>query len=70
MNKAVGHAPRERVSWNSPEAIGAIAAQVTLHVSVWVEIQHTIILLKATSVTLHVSVWVEIFVELIADLPD
>ena len=53
------HAPRERVSWNSPEAIGAIAAQVTLHVSVWVEIQRFTGYRKGKCVTLHVSVWVE-----------
>ena len=37
----LGHAPRERVSWNVPVAAGAGSVSVTLHVSVWVEIQRT-----------------------------
>ena len=32
------HAPRERVSWNSPIISFEISFRVTLHVSVWVEI--------------------------------
>ena len=34
----IGHAPRERVSWNSPLTSAALNPLVTLHVSVWVEI--------------------------------
>ena len=56
-----GHAPRERVSWNSEMKYYDFNLFVTLHVSVWVEIElffHSVI---RKSVTLHVSVWVEIF---------
>ena len=31
------HAPRERVSWNYKQAGNSIVVDVTLHVSVWVE---------------------------------
>ena len=34
-----GHAPRERVSWNWPLVSFQLSFSVTLHVSVWVEIQ-------------------------------
>ena len=53
------HAPRERVSWN--EIVGNVYdnPEVTLHVSVWVEILTRAISRKLKSVTLHVSVWVE-----------
>ena len=33
-----GHAPRERVSWNTADTLNWKNALVTLHVSVWVEI--------------------------------
>ena len=35
-------------------------SSVTLHVSVWVEIENSFVKSAATYVTLHVSVWVEI----------
>ena len=35
---AIRHAPRERVSWNSAYRCRSIGLFVTLHVSVWVEI--------------------------------
>ena len=35
----VGHAPRERVSWNDYEEYTDNLEEVTLHVSVWVEIK-------------------------------
>ena len=55
------HAPRERVSWNSKFiTLLPRPPQVTLHVSVWVEMM----IIQTNSwqdiVTLHVSVWVEI----------
>ena len=55
------HAPRERVSWNAVILRKfEIDLNVTLHVSVWVEI----VTISRTNVwavvTLHVSVWVEI----------
>ena len=36
--RLLGHAPRERVSWNCNKYIGITDNEVTLHVSVWVEI--------------------------------
>ena len=33
------HAPRERVSWNKIQDVRCKALRVTLHVSVWVEIE-------------------------------
>ena len=36
----VGHAPRERVSWNAWYVMQIRELQVTLHVSVWVEIKY------------------------------
>ena len=39
-NKKSRHAPRERVSWNKKGAWYIHTLWVTLHVSVWVEIQH------------------------------
>ena len=55
------HAPRERVSWNPYLTTAFEAVEVTLHVSVWVEILK-VMGVKASHpyVTLHVSVWVEI----------
>ena len=35
--------------------------EVTLHVSVWVEMKRQMLIITFASVTLHVSVWVEIF---------
>ena len=55
-----GHAPRERVSWNMEKRENLENIDVTLHVSVWVEIPAVIDVSSATVVTLHVSVWVEI----------
>ena len=55
-----GHAPRERVSWNSWQQDKIQNISVTLHVSVWVEIKIFTIFTSAEMVTLHVSVWVEI----------
>ena len=55
-----GHAPRERVSWNLTNLIVLSMIQVTLHVSVWVEILVIRTSCKTAVVTLHVSVWVEI----------
>ena len=43
------------------EIMGAILTNVTLHVSVWVEIYKTYDSESEPSVTLHVSVWVEIY---------
>ena len=54
------HAPRERVSWNIFVEERKIPYEVTLHVSVWVEIYNRPIYSKWPHVTLHVSVWVEI----------
>ena len=54
------HAPRERVSWNSFPCSILFRQKVTLHVSVWVEIQRPLKLCDSIYVTLHVSVWVEI----------
>ena len=53
------HAPRERVSWNYPSKIYRRKGDVTLHVSVWVEIVTERTTAEYTAVTLHVSVWVE-----------
>ena len=39
VHDRLGHAPRERVSWNNQDSRGKRVAYVTLHVSVWVEIQ-------------------------------
>ena len=54
------HAPRERVSWNRPKNQSVINPPVTLHVSVWVEIDGGLSADISAVVTLHVSVWVEI----------
>ena len=54
------HAPRERVSWNLSGLLLLCKEQVTLHVSVWVEIFFLIFAFIFVPVTLHVSVWVEI----------
>ena len=56
-----GHAPRERVSWNSTIGLIFNALIVTLHVSVWVEIVKLWQKCQVLVVTLHVSVWVEIY---------
>ena len=53
------HAPRERVSWNNWFYNIWFLTNVTLHVSVWVEIMLVLILIHSFWVTLHVSVWVE-----------
>ena len=37
MKNAESHAPRERVSWNELKVPMQKASEVTLHVSVWVE---------------------------------
>ena len=58
----VGHAPRERVSWNFHHRSFHCTPSVTLHVSVWVEIRRHFLQNFLTKVTLHVSVWVEILV--------
>ena len=55
------HAPRERVSWNEIANLSFKISSVTLHVSVWVEIEEHNRTDLAHWVTLHVSVWVEIF---------
>ena len=57
------HAPRERVSWNEKSVIKDGVEQVTLHVSVWVEISVLWFSQWLYAVTLHVSVWVEIKVK-------
>ena len=54
------HAPRERVSWNCPYCGDSANENVTLHVSVWVEIFSFDLSDISSIVTLHVSVWVEI----------
>ena len=56
----LGHAPRERVSWNIRQLWYEKSTLVTLHVSVWVEIEVKPLVYGEGSVTLHVSVWVEI----------
>ena len=56
----IGHAPRERVSWNVRTWKTPLTQEVTLHVSVWVEMKIFTIFTPAEMVTLHVSVWVEI----------
>ena len=58
--KVFSHAPRERVSWNEINLAHTRSLQVTLHVSVWVEIYKIIFRNFKSIVTLHVSVWVEI----------
>ncbi len=60
LSFAVGHAPRERVSWNLKILKYLKWQEVTLHVSVWVEMYALIFELAVPDVTLHVSVWVEI----------
>ena len=55
----VGHAPRERVSWNFSHDNSPFHALVTLHMSLWVEIYKSYLYLFTCVVTLHVSVWVE-----------
>ena len=57
----MGHAPRERVSWNVVFDFAINRFRVTLHVSVWVEIQCYFKEAYPDEVTLHVSVWVEIY---------
>ena len=54
------HAPRERVSWNEKFPTIETIFDVTLHVSVWVEICELYVCRNGAGVTLHVSVWVEI----------
>ena len=54
------HAPRERVSWNFVLSLHMRYQDVTLHVSVWVEIKFFHCARFVAWVTLHVSVWVEI----------
>ena len=56
---SLGHAPRERVSWNWQGMVIFLKCIVTLHVSVWVEILIKVNLSDIDRVTLHVSVWVE-----------
>ena len=56
----VRHAPRERVSWNDETQAEQLKSEVTLHVSVWVEIISMRLSIAKSLVTLHVSVWVEI----------
>ena len=56
------HAPRERVSWNIFYFKWCINLAVTLHVSVWVEIEIQARTCPYVLVTLHVSVWVEILI--------
>ena len=58
------HAPRERVSWNMMAMQLYSIKVVTLHVSVWVEIDKSYLYFFAVIVTLHVSVWVEISIVL------
>ena len=58
---ATRHAPRERVSWNLKVIWKWFCCQVTLHVSVWVEIFAPPPKFVPDIVTLHVSVWVEIY---------
>ena len=53
------HAPRERVSWNFLMILLPFQIFVTLHVSVWVEINKVRREHSKYPVTLHVSVWVE-----------
>ena len=60
MKSLKSHAPRERVSWNYTEKPYEAIYDVTLHVSVWVEIVDDNNLRQYNEVTLHVSVWVEI----------
>ena len=61
-NIAHSHAPRERVSWNTPHKFRHTFASVTLHVSVWVEITWFCLYSLFALVTLHVSVWVEMMI--------
>ena len=56
----IRHAPRERVSWNLRHLMYWHLQQVTLLVSVWVEIKRYSNHWRSQSVTLLVSVWVEI----------
>ena len=56
---AGSHAPRERVSWNKKQQVNAGEQEVTLHVSVWVEMKSAAMQDLPLQVTLHVSVWVE-----------
>ncbi len=58
--KKPSHAPRERVSWNQGALTAEPPPKVTLHVSVWVEMQNVLSADNSVIVTLHVSVWVEI----------
>ena len=63
--KYSGHAPRERVSWNSIICCDVVTPIVTLHVSVWVEIYVIGKISLYQLVTLHVSVWVEMYTVLL-----
>ena len=58
-SNVIGHAPRERVSWNSSIPTVIKYSLVTLHVSVWVEMPFITSYKTGIYVTLHVSVWVE-----------
>ena len=60
LSTEYSHAPRERVSWNQRGLIRWLMTEVTLHVSVWVEILDYVYTFNNEFVTLHVSVWVEI----------
>ena len=59
VNTLNSHAPRERVSWNLCTQHSRLVDSVTLHVSVWVEINLKWAFALTLFVTLHVSVWVE-----------
>ena len=63
IHHATCHAPRERVSWNQVQKPIENKLAVTLHVSVWVEMERFQALLRSVRVTLHVSVWVEIILK-------
>ena len=65
----ISHAPRERVSWNRRYLQTEELSQVTLHVSVWVEMPLRDMMWTKRLVTLHVSVWVEIPLKLLVLLP-
>ena len=56
---SICHAPRERVSWNPQNTESGWLRWVTLHVSVWVEMETPPAIICVVFVTLHVSVWVE-----------
>ena len=44
-----GHAPRERVSWNASHTDTGIISDVTLHVSVWVEMSPEVVIYTIVS---------------------